>query len=425
MVKKYLFLDTNYFEHFPPMSNVDWLKLADCTSIVLLVPLITIAELNKHKDTSSRSKQRERAAGALRLLSDYSRQSPPVYIRDQVEIRFITQEPLINFALYRLCQDVPDDRLLAAAVEFAAENSLDRNSVAVATADLGLELKARARTEIHVLRLPDNLRLPNQVDEDTRRIRDLQAELHVLKAASPKLSLAPIGDDGICTLTLRERLNLDNDFIERAMEGLRAELPYLAPHPAPPKGWRFANIDPRLSEAYNQRLCAYFEKIQAWLSNSIEVYEWHRLTPELALRVKPATDVEIEILFPCGFDVLGKDELREFTPKPEPPLIPTNRPQQLARGLQADFGKLELRNLDRVWSHLKSRARIVAVRKGDPQAIRVCVPVVKHQRYEDLPSLFVHFDSESALKSFSLSYEILASDYPKTFTGSVNVVLKT
>jgi hypothetical protein len=430
-MQKYLFLDTNYFEHFPMPDNVDWLKLANCKSIVLLIAPITISELNKHKDGASRPKHRERAAGALRKLASYARQTSPVYVRDRVELKFTAQEPLIDFACYRLAPDISDDRLLAAAIEFATANSLSRDCVAIVTADLGLELKTGARTEVHALPLPDSLRLPDEIDEDARRVRALQEQLDSLKAAAPNLSIVSSDGSNVSAVSLRESIDFDEDSLKRTMEVLRGELPYLAAHPAPPNGWRFLNDDPRILDAYNQRLSFYFEQMRTWLSKSLKTYEWHRLTIELELHIKneggkPATDIEVELGFPDGLQVLSKDQLREFDAKPEPPLMPTGNSHHLTRGPQLHLGKLELHNLDRVWNQLQAHAGVASLHnEGTRQWVRVCVPTVKHQRDQTLPSVFVHFENSSSVKSFPISYEILASNHPKTFPGTPNVVVKT
>lgn len=428
-MERFVFLDTNYFEHFPQPSDVDWLNLAKCTSAILLVPPVTIGELNKHKDTAVRSKQQERAAGALRLLSGYSKQKLPVYVRNDVEIRFIVHEPLIDFPSYRLNSNVPDDQLLAAALEFANENGLPPEAVLVATADLGLALKIGSRPEIRALELPQNLRLPDQPDEDSRRIRELQAELHALKAAAPKLELLPIDDEPFVSLQMGERLRLESDFVERTLEVLRAELPYLGANPSLPNGWMFANLPQRLLDGYNQALQAYFEKMRSWLREGVEVYGWRRLTPELKLRVKntggkPATDLEVTIYFPDGFDVLRRGQLREFAERPQPPLLPAEQIRRFFQPPEIDFSAFTAPTIGQLGKRPDSSARISSIEKSNSHVVRANVPVVKHHRQEELPPLFIHFSNEGGAKSFSVDYEILAGNHPRPFTGTVNVVVK-
>ena len=428
-MKKYIFLDTNYFEHFPTASDVNWLKLANCESAALLVAPITIAELNKHKDTSSRSKQRERATAALRFLSDHSKQSPPAYVRNDVEIGFVTKEPSIDFAAYQLSPDVPDDRLLATAMEFAVENALSRETVLVATADLGLELKARTKSEISIFPLPDALRLPDQLDEDTRRIRELETEIRALKVTFPRLALVPSEDQCFATLTLLEPLSLESEDIEGKIKVLRTQLPYLAAHPAPPNGWAFANLAPRLLDDYNQTLTVYFEKMRSWLQDGVEIYKWLRLTPQLRLRVKnnggvPATDVELTIHFPDGFDVLEQEQLRKFGAKPEPPLLPDEKIRRFLRPPSIDFSGFNPPAIERLGARVSPRVRILSIEKGNSHIVRLNVPVVKHHRQEELPAIFVHFSDDETAKPFNLDYEILAGNHPNPFTGSLNVLVK-
>src|SRR5258708_3890307 len=97
-MKKVLFLDTNVFEHFPPVDQMDWLTIADCNQATLAVPQITIRELNRHKDTSPRGRLRRRATSALAQLTKWARQPQPVQLRVGVDLIFINREPMLDFA---------------------------------------------------------------------------------------------------------------------------------------------------------------------------------------------------------------------------------------------------------------------------------------------------------------------------------------
>ncbi len=93
-MKKYIFTDTNLYEHFLPLSNIDWLALAECDAAVLVVPANTISELTKHKDTSTRARLKKRAAEALSRLSSYAAASKPVEVRTAVDVEFRHRGPL-------------------------------------------------------------------------------------------------------------------------------------------------------------------------------------------------------------------------------------------------------------------------------------------------------------------------------------------
>jgi predicted ribonuclease YlaK len=191
---KFIFIDTNVFEHFPPLSDLDWLKLAACTSATLVIPQITIRELNRHKDKSERSRQKRRAANALRDLSSWSRSPAPTTIRPSVDLIFWPNEPLIDFHSFRLSPDIPDDQLLASAIEFAKEKQLGPESVLVASADLGLEIKGRTQPSIQMLAMDETLRLADEMDPEERRTKELENRLRQLTSQIPQLSLTIDGD---------------------------------------------------------------------------------------------------------------------------------------------------------------------------------------------------------------------------------------
>ena len=186
---KFIFIDTNIFEHFPPLKDIDFARLANCTSVTLVIPPITIRELNRHKDTSTRARLRRRAGAALRDLSHWSRTTPPVVIRPSVELTFRAKEPLIDFIAFHLRSDIPDDELLATAIEFAAEQKLGPESVLVTTANLGLLLKGQSQQAIQMLPMPESLRLPDEPDAEEKRIKELEQRLDNLSIGLPRLAL--------------------------------------------------------------------------------------------------------------------------------------------------------------------------------------------------------------------------------------------
>ena len=107
MTSKSGFLDTNVFLQFQPLDQIDWSSLLGCDHVVLVVTAAVIRQLNKHKDASISPRLRDRAASALKKLYAYSESSEPVIIHSSVELRFNTQEPLLDFVSEGLSRELP------------------------------------------------------------------------------------------------------------------------------------------------------------------------------------------------------------------------------------------------------------------------------------------------------------------------------
>ncbi|MGC2109027.1 MAG: PIN domain-containing protein, partial [Candidatus Korobacteraceae bacterium] len=224
-MKKYIFLDTNAFLHFAPPSEIDWLSLALCSQAVLVISPIVLRELNKHKDTSTLRKIKQRAASALKLLGEYSDSTPPINVRRGVELEFRVNDPLIEFADFQLSREVPDDWLLATAVEFAIETGLPQYQVLVCSNDLGLTLKARSQPLIASLPIPSHLRLPDELNAEERRSRELEEENRQLRNALPDLTLSFPDGNPYSNATRRELIAIDEDKLKAIVDEARSKYP--------------------------------------------------------------------------------------------------------------------------------------------------------------------------------------------------------
>lgn len=121
--------------------------------VVLVVPAVTIRELDEHKDDVRRDHLRDRARKVLPMIDQAASSTKPVRLRDGVELQVLPFEaetvpapldPLIN-----------DDRLIAAAVHYRwAHPDLE---IRVLTEDVGPRIKARA-LGLQPLALPPGLR---------------------------------------------------------------------------------------------------------------------------------------------------------------------------------------------------------------------------------------------------------------------------
>ena len=424
-LKKYIFLDTNVFLHFPQLSDIDWLSLATCSEAVLVVSPITLRELNKHKDASLRRKIKQRAASALTVLAGYSEATPPIIVRDRTELQFRTRDPLIEFADFQLNRDVPDDWLLATAIEFAQETNLPRDCVLVSSNDLGLTLKARSQQLIAPLVMPGNLRLPDQLDAEEQRSKELEEENRLLRNALPDLSVSFADGQPFSRVTRRELVEIDEGKLTAILNEARSAYPFLAVSQSSMAPSMFASfMGGQYRTEYNQDLVEYFRELEDSYRKTAEVENWIRSTHVMELILTnsgaaPADDVDVEVHFPDGFEVISDEDLPEFPKKPTPPIKPEDR---FARAVAPAFRAPSIPSFD--LPKPRPNIRIASIRKTGSYTVDFRIDRIKHTKSRALPTLYLHFSSPESMNSFNFQYNIVAANHPRVATGILNLVFE-
>lgn len=176
-------VDTNIFLHFRPLREFPWATLVG-GEVTVVVCAQVIRELDSQKDKASKSSIRDRARRALQLVEAGED------IANGVLLEVLPFDTKAEAFPPELSVDVPDDRIVAVALELAEAG----RDVRVMTDDVGPRLKCRA-LRLPTLAAPDQMRLPVE-DETQKEIRRLKRELLELESASPTMSLSfPDGTD--------------------------------------------------------------------------------------------------------------------------------------------------------------------------------------------------------------------------------------
>jgi hypothetical protein len=423
---KYIFTDTNLFEQFQPITDIDWLSLAGCDCATLLVPSVTIRELNEHKDGATRGRLKRRAAAALVQLRKYADQSAPVKIRDGVFLEFRENEPLIEFGSYHLDPQLNDDRLLASALALALEKGLGRDSVLVTTGDFGLELKAKSQQLIAPLALPETYRLSPELDEEEKQIRELKCRLQRLEKAAPDLTLSFEGGSRFTKISISSLQSDQEREPKEVLQRERSRRPFLQhTTPSPIMGWKFSSSQPEDIDKYNESLDTYFKKLEEWLVMERASKEWQLLTGELQFQLSnrggaPGAGIHIDVHFPDGFIVLGRTDLPKIPEKPRAPVPPDQRLLETFDTLRASLHALDFKTPDlRVARPVN--ARLSSIKKTNSYRVRFEMQQLKHTLTESLPSVCIHFPSIEEVAGFGVEYEIVASNYPEPFKGNLDI----
>ena len=323
----HIFIDSNTALHFKRPDQIDWCTLANANKVILVAAPVLLRELEQQKIGNRSPKLRERAADYITWLHRFVRHSE-TEVRASVGWWFLPDEPQLDFAAERLSQTIADDHLIASVLHYTRQSAV---SVLVATADLGLEVKLRSRG-IGVLELPDDLRLPAELDPVELENRNLRRQIARFEARMPKLSVVFEGGAQHHPLPLRA----PNGNSVASLDQIRVDNPYMQ-RPKDGAGAAFVNfqrltqqlgVSAERADKYDEELDQYFDQYQRYLDRHAawcETLSLHHLVKFVIANdgTAPASNVDLDLFFPDGTRPVDEDD---FPKEPKAPQAP-KRPQ--------------------------------------------------------------------------------------------------
>lgn len=336
--KNTVFLDTNLFLHYRPLSEVDWCPLFRTTAVELAIAPVVTRELEKQKTLSPSRKLRDRASTALKLLRKYLA-NPQV--RDGVTLQFLVNEPTADFAASRaLNLQIEDDRLIGTLLLFR-EGNPDTRCVLV-TGDLSLTVKAHP-CQIEVLALEESLLLPNEPDPVEKKNKQLEAELLRYKSREPALTLLFADGKGHARFrivspgnTLDPEAEIQSKLAVAKNNCQPVDLKPPREAGAPPAADSplsqiaalfegFQSMGREFYEDYNARVAAYHRAYEKYLRDALAFKTLAARTIKLDLILEnrgtcPAEDIHVLMHFPDGCALYDE---RDPPKAPEEPEVPS------------------------------------------------------------------------------------------------------
>jgi rRNA-processing protein FCF1 len=421
MANKYAFPDANLFRHFRPLDEIDWLSELKADEVKLVIAPIIIRELDRQKDSAGNKRLRTRAAQAIKRLDAYS--SSPM-LRQGVEVQFQTADPQIDFARHKLSLQIADDWLVASALEFA----VDHNHVCIVSNDLGLRMKLKAHN-IPAFKLADEYQLPEEPDPDQKTIAELRDELRTLKDRLPDIKLAFADGQDRLHIALTRNTPVARTELDITMQNLRIRFPKQL------KRDRYSGADlmsgavasPAATDAYNAKLDQFYSEVLGYLRDyeALVDTQHRRFCLELSLinaGTALAEDIDISLHFPHDFEVLQQPELPQPPVQPEPPALPGSHDVPTS----IDSAELLRSMPPMVAAQVPGRSVSwnPSLRKSDAGDVWLNVKEVKHRKSKLLGMLYVGFRSWQQVRSFPISYSLLARNLPKPVEGRLNVIVK-
>ncbi len=434
MVHKFSFLDTNTFLHFPSIEQIDWLKHLSAKRVTLVVAVVVLRELNKRKDAlGSPKKIRKRASLALKTLRRFLKEGA-TEVRPAVELQFRPNDPVFDFGSHGLTRELSDDYLLASILKFRQENP--EAEIVLITQDMGLEVKAHEHS-IQVLELPEKLRLPEEMDQDEKYMKELEEKVRRYERRMPDLKLVFQGGGDRFRVSLPQTgVNQDviRDNIRRGYPPLKKAGGYSGADL-----FRGTVVSPGQIDEYNKRIETFYAEYEVYLQALDEYMQWRQRVIPLNIVLHndgtcPAQSVDILMYLPdAGLKLLQEDDLVEPPAEPEAPERPKTFSEMMTtvKGAIEEFGKGPyispevMRSLrSPVFHPAQDNVSRLSIKKIKSYEVCDHVMEVKHKLSEDLEPLYILIDSLETARSLTIEYSIHANNVPDKVEGELHVIVE-
>lgn len=428
-----LFVDTMMFLHFRPLGELNLRELFGVDSITVVVPAITIKELDKHKSTHPSSRVRDRAKKAIALFeAGFADRS------SRIVAEFFPIHPKAEIDAHSMNADSADEVLVAAMLAY--QTRFVGENLALLTDDAFPRLLCKQHG-LRALSVEDSFRLVDELDPKDVKIRDLTRTVQKLASATPKLNVffSSLADKtNVIRIKMRKFVTLTEAAINEARGKLERQYPKFGRVSAISNPRTFAD---RMAKEHVERVLMISEserleydlKIDRFINDSIE---WIRLRdavrknePRL-LKVGigientgtlPAEDVSVTLLFPSGIQPILDADVPDCGDPPRPPKRPESglnlRSMTFATPeLPDQFSVAEISSKRQPEIEQATDGRFLATDEFDR---------LKHGMDEDL------FDGMSIVvppiedaKSFQCEYQIHVGNMPDPTRGELHFVIE-
>jgi hypothetical protein len=421
-----VFFDTMVFLHYRPIHEIDLCKLVESDKVELMLPRITLAELDKHKNTHNSQRIRDRARNLLIRIEEWIECNKE--IRAGVSINISPLFPGIDFAAHGLNPNWNDDVLIASILEFKSQNPND--DVVLITQDTGPRMACRHHG-IETAKLGEDYRVPDDPDEVEAENRSLKRRLAKFESALPKLIVCFADSDKSIhsKFKLKKPTVVDESKIQQEVSKVRSEVPQQPPNTQSTASIeRFLagpilNIKPEEYERYNTERDKYLQRYEDYLRRTAAHLNAAERSIEFQIEIRntgtaPADDVDVWLHFPDGFTIYDEENFPEPPPNPSPP----QRPQsEIEKILTASRGF----SIPRVsFPSNKPPPSSFRLERTNSYEVTDHFQRIKHGYDVKLPRFLLIFDSFESGSSFSCCYQITPANLTEPITGELHFVIE-
>ncbi len=421
----HFFLDTMFFLHWADIDKIDYLEVFGVSSATLVIPRITTRELDGHKTSHKSKRIRNKAIAGLNLIESLTSENKS--LRANVELLLQTAMPQIDFDEHGLSREWNDDVLIASVLQHQIDNPGER--VVLISNDTTARIKCR-EVGIETTSLPEKYQLPEQADEHEDEIRKLKRQIQRLENAMPKLAVYFAGTEtGTGRFGLPRPVEPNHDeiaqIVANAKETAREyETSVLSELPSEPKLPSFGTPSTEEIELFKERCTNYSDWMRDFELEKIEFENRYRRAFRFTLEIcnfgsAPATDVDVHIHFPDGFELFVEDDLPQSPREPGLPRKPQSEFEKRVGNINIPH-HLGQMNFD----HLNSQFDTFKLKKTNSYDLTDHFRSIKHGTSSELNELFLIFDTVESTKPFQCEYEITVGNLPDKITGTLNFVIE-
>jgi hypothetical protein len=425
-----IFLDTMIWLHYQPIDDVDIRDVASAAEpITIVVPRITLKELDKHKDQHKSSKVRDRARRTLNLIEQASG-DPNFRLKNGVQIELYQRIPFVDFEKLGLSKESGDEYLIATVLTYQSERP--NEVVWLYTEDTTPRITAKP-LGVNAVAFPEHLKLAPEPDPLEKENRELKAELNRLKTARPNLEFGFLVNGvraGTLVINLEKPVGFATEAVNAMIQELRVKYPHKPIAPTFQPGDNAAFVKQLLSmesaaipreeyARYNRDVDEYLKAAGEFFRRTHQQQVEKTLSHPLRIQVAnvgsvPAEDVDVWLHFPDG--CLLYEELPEEMEEPSPPVAPMSRLEMMHNGLGLhipssrlnDFGSLKLPGG-------------FSLRKTNSYEITDHFNRIKHGHAECVNEFILTFSAFDSAASFQVDYRVTAANLPTPLVGTLNV----
>ena len=374
--------------------------------------------------------------------------------RNGVRLEFLAEDPSIDFVEYKLRLELPDDWLIASALEWRQRHPGDETRIV--SADLGISIKAKAHN-ILALTPFETDKLSSELDADEKLIVELKKELAEIKNSLPCLRLCfweqPETPD-LLRFKISPPAAFDKAKAEAALQQLRSEHPQL---PIPKQAmdratWKKMEKEIRRAvsnrpfpilkaetpmpiqradaERYNSEVTRFFQSYETYQRELHDYQNARRLmiSFEIGLRntgSAPGEDIDVHLHFPDGFQLFNREEDLPSAPQPpDPPRRPgsfgIDRSTAEAFMRMSTIGGLAMRGPVGPPPNVSSPS----IRRTNSYESRSHIIKAKHGYTLRLANFVAAFGSDESLGSFKIDYSISAANLPKAVKDHLSIIVE-
>jgi len=424
----YCFIDSNSFLHYRMFTDINWNKIINSSSVLLIVCPAVLRELDQKKFSEYDINIRNRSQQVISKMSKMVTSNKIHKIKKNLDLMFISSEPSIDWEKEGLSSQIPDDRIIASILE--QKNNF--KNIILVSSDIGLTLKV-SNKGIKCISLPDEYRLNIKKDKKQKEIEKLRDKITVLENRLPVLKLKILADNepaDFIKITLNQITAPSEDELTEKLEVIKDELKYK------PSSNTFEIFIDLLSypkveiERYEKDLDKYIEEMLKYYKKEYKFKELQSRLIELNFIIinngnLPAEDIDIFMHFPDGFVMFSEDELPKKPKEPEKPIPPRTQQEMISnfqKSLIPSFPSPYIPSIitPNINRNLSSGPQI---RKTNSYEVKYDLDKLKHGMQIYLKPVYILFESIDLTKSFKISYSILADNLPEPSNGNLNIVI--